>query len=140
VGEFGAIARISAGFEPADTTLLGPGDDAAVVAASDGRVVVSTDLLVEGRHFRREWSSADDVGHKAAARAFSDIAAMGAVPTALVVGLAAPGDLELTWLDGVAAGLREECGVVGAAVVGGDLTAAEHVTISVTVLDAMVTR
>ena len=77
-----------------------------MVAAPDGRVVASTDLLVENRHFRRDWSTAEDVGHKAAARAFSDIAAMGAVPTALLVGFAAPGDLELDLgrrLDGRAA-------------------------------------
>ena len=50
-------------------------------------MVASTDMLVENRHFRRDWSTAEDVGHKAAARAFSDIAAMGAVPTALLVAL-----------------------------------------------------
>ena len=51
-----------------------------------------TDLLVENRHFRRDWSTANDIGHKAAARNFADIVAMGAVPTALLVGFAAPGD------------------------------------------------
>ena len=73
------------------TTLVGPGDDAAVVATADGRVVASTDLLIENRHFRRDWSSANDIGHKAAARNFADIVAMGAVPTALLVGFAGPG-------------------------------------------------
>jgi thiamine-monophosphate kinase len=117
-----------------ESTLLGPGDDAAVVATPDGRVVASTDLLVENRHFRRDWSTGNDVGHKAAARNFADIAAMGAVPTALLVGLAAPGTLELSWVDGLMAGLREECGEVGAAVVGGDVTAAELITLGVTAL------
>ncbi|MDT4925819.1 MAG: thiamine-monophosphate kinase [Pseudonocardiales bacterium] len=134
VGEFGLIARVTAGLETAPSTVLGPGDDAAVVATSDGRVVVSTDLLVENRHFRRDWSSAEDVGHKAAARAFSDIAAMGAVPTALLVGFAAPGSLELSWVDGLMAGLRGECAHVGAAIVGGDVTAADVVTIGLTAL------
>ena len=81
--------------------MLGPGDDAAVIRAADGRVVASTDLLIEGRHFRRDWSTANDVGHKAAARNFADIAAMGAVPTALLVGLGAPPGLELSWADGL---------------------------------------
>jgi thiamine-monophosphate kinase len=125
---------VRADLETTEKTLLGPGDDAAVVAASDGRVVVSTDLLVEQRHFRRDWSTAVDVGHKAAARAFSDIAAMGAQPTALVVGVALPGTLEVEWVDGLMAGLREECGSVGAAVVGGDVTAADAITIAVTAL------
>jgi thiamine-monophosphate kinase len=114
--------------------LVGPGDDAALVSTPDGRVVVSTDLLVENRHFRRDWSSAEDVGHKAAARAFADIAAMGARPTALLVGLAAPGELTLEWADGLVAGLQEAVGALGAAIVGGDVTSAETVTLAVTAL------
>lgn len=125
---------MTAGLTPAPTTLLGPGDDAAVVRAPDGRVVASTDLLIEGRHFRRDWSSANDVGHKAAARNFADIAAMGAVPTALLVGFAAPGALEIEWVDGLMAGLREECGDVGAAIVGGDVSEADMVMLGITAL------
>lgn len=108
-----------------------------MVAAPDGRVVVSTDLLVEGRHFRRDWSAAEDVGHKAAARGFSDIAAMGAAPTALLVGFAAPAKLELDWVDGLITGLREECAQVDAAIVGGDVTAADQVTIALTALGTL---
>lgn len=134
MGEFGLIKRVTAGFAGVESTLLGPGDDAAVVAAPDGRVVASTDLLVENRHFRRDWSTANDVGHKAAARSFADIAAMGAVPTALLLGFATPGDLALDWVDGLMAGLREECGQVGAAIVGGDVTAADLITLGVTAL------
>ncbi|HEU5265549.1 MAG TPA: thiamine-phosphate kinase [Jatrophihabitans sp.] len=134
IGEFGLISRVSADLETSEKILLGPGDDAAVVAAPDGRVVVSTDLLVEQRHFRRDWSTAVDVGHKAAARAFADVAAMGAVPTALLVGVALPGSLEVTWVDGLMTGLREQCGLVGAAVVGGDVTAADVITIALTAL------
>jgi thiamine-monophosphate kinase len=116
------------------STLLGPGDDAAVVAAPDGRVVAATDLLVENRHFRRDWSTANDIGHKAAARNFADIAAMGAVPSALLVGFATPGDLPVEWVDDFMAGLREECGQVGAAVVGGDVTAADVIMLGLTAL------
>jgi thiamine-monophosphate kinase len=104
------------------------------VRAPDGRVVASTDLLIEGRHFRRDWSSANDIGHKAAARNFADIVAMGAVPTALLIGFAAPGDLELEWIDGLMAGLREECAQVGAAIVGGDVSAADSIMLGVTAL------
>src|SRR4051794_27448481 len=91
-GEFGLIARIIAPLSGRGA-IPGPGDDAAVIAASDGRVVVSTDLLVEGAHFRRDWSSAYDIGRKAAAQNLADIAAMGAWPTALLVGLATPPDM-----------------------------------------------
>lgn len=119
---------------PVGSTLVGPGDDAAVLACPDGRVVASTDLLIENRHFRRDWSTANDIGHKAAARNFADIVAMGAQPTSLLVGLAAPGELELNWVDGLLAGLAEECAEVGAAVVGGDVSAAELIVLAVTAL------
>ena len=141
-GEFGLIARIVARLSAgaAQGVLVGPGDDAAVVAAPDGRVVVTTDLVVEGRHFRREWSSAYDVGRRAAARSLADVAAMGARPTAIVVGLAAPPDLPLDWADGLADGLRDECATVGAVVVGGDVSAGDHVTIAVTALGDLAGR
>ena len=84
---------------------MGIGDDGAVLRAPDGRVVASTDLLVEGWHFRRDWSSATEIGGKAAAQNLADIAAMGAVPTALLVGLATPGDLPVAWAEDLAAGL-----------------------------------
>ena len=97
-------------------------------------MVATTDMLIEHRHFRRDWSTANDVGHKAAARNFADIAAMGAVPTSLLVGFGAPGDLEVSWVDDLVAGLREECGEVGAAIVGGDITAADVIMLGVTAL------
>ncbi len=134
MGEFGLIARVIADLESVQSTVVGPGDDAAVVATPDGRVVASTDMLVENRHFRRDWSTAEDVGHKAAARAFSDIAAMGALPTALLVAFAAPGNLELAWVDGLMSGLRAECAAVDAAVVGGDVTEGEVITLGLTAL------
>jgi thiamine-monophosphate kinase len=132
-GEFGLIARILARLSGSGA-LLGPGDDAAVVAAPDGRVVASTDLLVEGTHFRRDWSSGYDVGRKAAAQNLADIAAMGATPSALLVGLAAPPDLDLDWVDGLVDGLRDECAVVGAEVVGGDVSRSAVLTVAVTAL------
>src|SRR3954470_23003588 len=133
-GEFGLIARVTARLEQGASCLLGPGDDAAVVAAPDGRVVASTDVLVEGRHFRRDWSSPRDVGHRAAAANLADIAAMGAVPTALLVALCAPADLEVAWAEGLADGLSAEAGQVGAGVVGGDMSSGPTLTVAVTAL------
>src|SRR5258706_3592 len=118
-GEFGLIARVTARLARTPSTLLGPGDDAAIVAVPDGRVVASTDVLVEGRHFRRDWSSAADVGHRAAAANLADIAAMGAVPTALLVGFCAPLDLDARWAEQLTDGLAAEAAKVGAGVVGG---------------------
>ncbi len=77
VGEFGLIAELAGLFPQGEHVLVGPGDDAAVLRVRNGHVVVSTDLLVEGRHFRRDWASAEDVGHRAAAQNLSDINAMG---------------------------------------------------------------
>jgi thiamine-monophosphate kinase len=138
VGEFGVIARVLAQAGSARAAEVGPGDDAAVLRAPDARVVATTDVLVEGRHFRRDWSSAEDVGHKAAAANLADVAAMGATTTALLVGLACPSDTSTSWLEGVAAGLAAECAPLGAAVVGGDLVAAAAdsaaVVLSVTAL------
>ena len=134
VGEFGLITRVVERLGSSDAVLLGPGDDAAVVAAPDGRVVVSTDVLVENVHFRRDWSSAYDVGRKAAAVNLADIAAMGARGTALVIGLGAPVDLPVDWALHLTDGLRDEAALVGACIVGGDVVRSEVVTISVTAL------
>jgi thiamine-monophosphate kinase len=133
-GEFGLIQRVTARLAAGPAALLGPGDDAAVVAAPDGRVVASTDVLVEGRHFRRDWSSAADIGHRAAGANLADIAAMGAVPTALLVALCAPADLTVAWAEELADGLAEEAGSVGASVVGGDMSGSAVLTIAVTAL------
>src|SRR5690554_3964712 len=92
----GTILReILARFTPGAHTIVGPGDDAAVIAAHSGSVVATTDTLVHGPDFRLAWSSAYDLGWKAAAVNLADIAAMGARATGLLVALAVPGDLHL---------------------------------------------
>jgi len=113
LGEFGLIRELTSRLTTTPAVRVGPGDDAAVVAAPDRRVVASTDILLEGRHFRRDWSTAYDVGRKAAAQNLADIAAMGAVPTALLLGLVVPAELPVTWASELMDGLRDECQVVG---------------------------
>ncbi|MCL2542684.1 MAG: thiamine-phosphate kinase [Nocardioidaceae bacterium] len=139
LGEFGLIekvAEIVAAVAPGEDVVVGPGDDAALLRVRKGHVVVSTDLLVEGRHFRREWAEAKDVGHRAAAQNLADIAAMGGRPQWLTIGLAAPADLPVQWALDFTRGFAEEAASVGAGVVGGDVTAADKVTVAVTVLGA----
>src|SRR6266699_4475566 len=132
VGEFGLITALSAWLPPGPRTLVGIGDDAAVLAVPDGRVVATTDFLLEGRHFRRDWSGPADVGHKAAARSLADLAAMGAEPSALLVALAAPPGLPVSWARELAEGLAAECARGGAYVIGGDTARADHVVLAVT--------
>lgn len=136
VGEFGLIAELVGLFPQGEQVIVGPGDDAAVLRVRTGHVVVSTDLVVEGRHFRREWASAADVGHRAAAQNLSDVNAMGGRATSLTIGLAAPADLPAQWALDFAQGFADECAVVGASVVGGDVTRADEIVIAVTVLGA----
>ncbi len=136
VGEFGLIAAFTEAFTQGEHVLVGPGDDAAVLRVRTGHVVVSTDLMVENRHFRRDWSSATDVGHRAAAQNLSDINAMGGRATSLTIGLAAPPDLPASWVLDFARGFAQEAGSVGASVVGGDLTSSDAIVIAVTVLGA----
>jgi len=135
-GEFGLISALVDLFPQGEQVLVGPGDDAAVLRVRTGHVVVSTDLMVEGPHFRRDWSPAVDVGHRAAAQNLSDINAMGGRATSLTIGLAAPADLPAQWALDFARGFAEECDLVGASVVGGDLTRAGQVVVAVTVLGA----
>ncbi len=136
VGEFALIGELTPLFGQGDQVLVGPGDDAAVLRIRQGHVVVSTDLVVEGRHFRKDWAGAADVGHRAAAQNLSDINAMGGRAHSLTIGLAAPGDLPARWALDFAAGFAAECDLVGASVVGGDLTGSDQVVIAVTVIGA----
>ena len=133
-GEFELIAAIEKVLGDNADLIVGIGDDAAVVRAADGRVVAAADMLIEGRHFRREWSAPRDIGGKAAARNLADIAAMGARTTALLVSLAAPGDLEVSWVLEVVAGIADEASAAGAAVAGGDTSGADVVMLAVTAL------
>ncbi|WP_461480106.1 thiamine-phosphate kinase [Mycobacterium sp. HUMS_1102779] len=114
--------------------LLGPGDDAAMVSAGDGRVLASTDMLVQDRHFRLDWSTPHDVGRKAIAQNAADVEAMGARATAFLVGFGAPGDTAAADADALVDGMWEEAARVGAGIVGGDLVSCPQWVLSVTVL------
>ncbi|MEL5990383.1 thiamine-phosphate kinase [Microbacterium phosphatis] len=130
------LARIAARTGRAAAALVGPGDDAAVVATPSGSVVATTDTLVHGPDFRLAWSSGYDLGWKAAAVNLADVAAMGARPTALLVALAMPNDTRISFVEALADGLREACDALapGCAVVGGDLTVSATLTLAITAL------
>ncbi|MGW5106946.1 thiamine-phosphate kinase [Nocardia sp. NPDC004123] len=132
LGEFGLIALVNQGRTQTPGVLLGPGDDAAVIAAPEGRFVVTTDMLVQDRHFRTDWSSAHDIGRKAIAQNAADVVAMGAVPSAFVVGLGCPSDTPVEFVRALADGLWAEAGRAGASIAGGDMVRSPLLIISVT--------
>src|SRR4051812_23296777 len=142
LGESAVLARIFPRLPDAAAALIGPGDDAAVLAAHDGRFVVTTDMMVHGPDFRLAWSTPFELGWKAAATNLSDVAAMGARPTALVVALAVPPTLSVSSVEGFADGLRAACEALapGCGVVGGDLSASATFTIAVTAFGDLESR
>lgn len=134
LGEFAVIDRLVRGREQPAAVVLGPGDDAALVSSGDGRALVSTDMLVQDRHFRLDWSTPHDIGRKAIAQNAADIEAMGGRPTAFVVAFGAPGDTPAAKVDALVDGMWDEAQRFGAGIAGGDLVHCPQWVISVTVL------
>jgi thiamine-monophosphate kinase len=128
------IALLAQVFASSNPNLeLGIGDDAAVIRTSN-RTVITTDMAVEGVHFRLEWSSAFEIGRKITAANLADVFSMGAKPTFLVVAVSLTGNEDLEWIKNLAKGIAFEAHLVGAAVVGGDLAKSAIVTIAITAL------
>lgn len=123
VGEDAALRAALPLLPASEHRLLGPGDDAAVIAAPDGRYVVTGDTMIEGPDFRLAWTTPADVGWKLVASNLADVAAMGASPSALTVSLALPGEAGESVLAEIATGMREACAALapGCGVEGGDL-------------------
>ncbi len=130
--EFELIRLIQPSTDVPARVLVGPGDDAAVVSAP-GSLVVSTDALVAGVHFRIEWSTPQQIGRKLIAVAATDIEAMGATPDTAVIALCLPAETSLKWLTEFADGVNEEAQKIGVCIVGGDLTRSPNVVATVTI-------
>lgn len=133
LGEDALIRLFAPRLPHTDAEIVGPGDDSAVLRV-DGDVVASTDTLIEGGHFRREWSTGADVGFRAAMQNLADIDAMGARPLSLQVSLGAPPDTDAEWVTALADGLREACEPLGVGVSGGDLVSSPSIMVSVTAI------
>lgn len=112
--------------------VVGNGDDGAVISLPD-QTVVSTDMAVEGVHFRIDWSSPEEIGRKVTAANLADICAMGGWPEFLLVAVAFPSH-HLHLLEGLARGIAEEAEKVGAHVIGGDLSQGSELVISITAI------
>ena len=129
------IAAVRAIFEatPDERVLIGIGDDGAVIAQPKGKVVLATDIAVEGTHFNREWSSLFEIGAKITAANLADIYAMGGRPEYLLVAAALPHGFTVPEIQELARGIVDEASKVGARVVGGDITASMDLVISIAV-------
>lgn len=123
LGERALIGRLHARLAPPPAHVhLGIGDDAAVIAPERGaHDVVTTDSLVEHVHFRRDWTPAGAIGHKALAVNLSDIAAMGAAPRASLLSLVLPDDYPLADFDELVDGFARLAAASGAALIGGNI-------------------
>jgi thiamine-monophosphate kinase len=128
------IAALSAVFAPSDPNILvGIGDDGAVIKASPQNSVLATDMAVEGVHFKREWSSLHEIGAKITAANLADIYAMGGDPKYLLVSAGLTSDFGIAEIKALANGIKSEADLVGAAIVGGDISRAEKLVISISV-------
>ena len=128
------IARLKEIFASPDPRIsVGIGDDAAVVAAA-GKQVLTTDMAVAGVHFRTDWSSAFEIGRKVTAANTADLLAMSANPDFLLVAVALTGSETMEWITDLARGVKFEGDLAGAHVVGGDISRADQVVISMTAI------
>jgi thiamine-monophosphate kinase len=144
-GERAVIERIARRFAklapPGKRPILGPGDDAALLDLPAGRVWAATsDLLLEGVHFRREWTPPRLLGHKALAVNLSDLAAMGAEPESFLLNLGLPPAWPLASLDAFLDGMAGLAGRAGIALAGGDTCAGERLQIGITAVGSVEER
>jgi thiamine-monophosphate kinase len=135
IGEFGLINAISQIADKGSGVVMGVGDDAAVLAPSLGTVsLVTTDLLIEGVHFKLEFTDYHTLGRKALAVNLSDIAGCGGNPTAFLVSLAIPPETEEISVRALYKGMMEQARTFGVSLVGGDTSSGEKVMISITLI------
>ena len=140
LGEFGLIQKITSRLKIHDpNVILGPGDDCAVVRPTKTPILLSTDMLVEGVHFRlsrfnrRQWIGWKDLGLKAIRVNISDIAAMGGTPLYFLVALGLPKNFKTTAVEQLTLGMKKGAEEVDASIVGGNLSRSRQVIISVAV-------
>jgi thiamine-monophosphate kinase len=122
LGEFGLIDRVTRVLQAPGCTVVGIGDDCAVLQVGDRVLMATCDASIEEVHFSRVYATAEDIGWKAAATALSDIAAMGGRPLFLLTTLACPADASADFVEGLYRGMQAATGQAGGGIVGGDTT------------------
>ena len=132
--EADVISALKKVFSTSDPrVLVGIGDDAAVVKG-DAQQVVTTDMAVADVHFKTEWSSAFDIGRKITAANIADVLSMGATCDYLVAAVSLTGTEEVSWIENLARGMKDEADRAGAAIVGGDIARSSVVTLAMTAI------
>lgn len=134
VDESELIRRFTELLPASPRAMLGSGDDCAVIAAPEGRFIVSTDIVIEDEHWIRAWSTPHEVGQRAAAQNLADIAAMGGHTSSVVVCLTSTADETVDFLVDIVAGFGQRVAEAGAGVDGGDLSKGDRVVLAVTVM------
>lgn len=134
LGEFGLIDRLRAILGQAPEGEEWSGDDAAVLRAPAGTILMTSDMLVEGVHFDLELTGPADLGYKSIAVNMSDIAAMSGTPRRAVVSLGLRAGLQVEWAEDLCRGMKECCDQFDSAVVGGDLSRSDCLVISVALI------
>jgi len=137
LGEFGLIDKITSGITVKNkSTLLGIGDDAAIIKPADEMLtLISKDLLLDGVHFDVTYTPLKHLGYKAAAVNFSDIAAMNGKPTQLLIGIGVGAKFSVEAIEEIYSGIRAACEVYGVDLVGGDTTSSKTgLVISATII------
>lgn len=132
-GEFALIRRLTRNFQK-KSGVIGVGDDAAVIPGGSHSLVVTTDMLIEGVHFRRDWMTSREIGRKAVLVNFSDIAAMGSRPLYLFASIALPQNFGVRNAAGLFRGMEEVCRQNGTLILGGDTNRGGLLTVSLTVV------
>ncbi|MGH7814012.1 MAG: thiamine-phosphate kinase [Candidatus Binataceae bacterium] len=132
--EFELIARLCAGIKPGRATILGPGDDCAILAPARHPILFTIDTMVEGVHFDLAWARPDVIGARALAVCLSDIAAMGGRPAACVVNLNLRKGISIAAIDGLYAGLRRAAKAQSVDIVGGNIARARDLSIAIAIV------
>jgi thiamine-monophosphate kinase len=133
-GEFDLIARLVKGMRISSRTILGPGDDCAILAPAKRPQLFTIDSMVEGVHFRLEWGTPEQLGAKALAVNLSDIAAMGGKPVACVINLGVRDGLATNFLLRLYRGIKKIAARYHTDIVGGNITRSERLTITIALL------
>lgn len=136
LGEGGLIRRIRERFGPKAAELpVGIGDDAAVIDIPSGySLVFCSDLVAENTHFIRDLHPAESIGHKAVAVNVSDVSAMGGIAMHFLISLAAPADLDTSWIEGFFNGVESASRMFDVSLAGGDSSSSESIFVDVSMI------